>query len=63
MRAERRESQAVRRAQMIVQAVREPIALLDAQLRTLLVNAAFSELYGLPQEEQREPSHSATRLR
>jgi PAS domain S-box-containing protein len=54
MRAETRESQAVRRSQMIVQAVREPIALLNAQLGTLLVNTAFSELYGLPQEEQRE---------
>ena len=54
MRAETRESQAVRRAQMIVQAVREPIALLNPQLCTLLVNTAFSELYGLPQEEQRE---------
>ncbi|MGN2245921.1 ATP-binding protein [Frateuria sp. GZRR35] len=54
MRAETREGQAVRRAQMIVQAVREPIALLNAQLCTLLVNTAFSELYGLPQEEQRE---------
>ncbi|SEI51444.1 PAS domain S-box-containing protein [Frateuria terrea] len=54
MRAETRESQAVRRAQMIVQAVREPIALLNAQLCTLLVNTAFSELYGLPQEDQRE---------
>jgi len=53
MRAETRESQAVRRSQMIVQAVREPIALLDAQLRTLLVNTAFSELYDLPQEEHR----------
>lgn len=54
MRAETRESEAVRRAQMILQAVREPIALLNAQLCTLLVNTAFSELYGLPQEEQRE---------
>ena len=54
MRAETRESQAVHRSQMIVQAVREPIALLNAQLRTLLVNTAFSELYGLPQDEQRE---------
>jgi PAS domain S-box-containing protein len=54
MRAETRESQAVRRAQMIVRAVREPIALLNAQLCTLLVNTAFSELYGLPQEDQRE---------
>jgi PAS domain S-box-containing protein len=39
---------------MIVQAVREPIALLNAKLHTLLVNTAFSELYGLPQDEQRE---------
>ena len=54
MRAETRESQAVQRAQMIVQAVREPIALLNGQLCTLMVNTAFSELYGLPQEEQRE---------
>src|SRR3569623_2009325 len=54
MRAETRESQAVRRAQMILQAVREPIALLNAQLCTLLAYTAFSELYGLPQEEQRE---------
>jgi len=53
MRAESRESQAVRRAQMILQAVREPIALLNAQMCTLLVNTAFSELYGLPQEEHR----------
>lgn len=53
MRAESRESQAVRRAQMILQAVREPIALLNAQMCTLLVNTAFSELYGLPQEDYR----------
>jgi len=45
--AERREGQAVMRSQLIVQAVREPIALLDASLSTLLVNAAFRELYGL----------------
>lgn len=48
LRAEEREGQAVQRSQLIVQAVREPIALLDARLSTLLVNAAFSELYGLP---------------
>ncbi len=48
LRAEVREGQAVQRSQLIVQAVREPIALLDAQLGTLLVNAAFGELYGLP---------------
>ncbi len=45
--AEERAGQAVQRSQMIVQAVREPIALLDTKLCTLLVNAAFSELYGL----------------
>ena len=48
LRAEEREGQAVQRSQLIVQAVREPIALLDAGLGTLLVNAAFGELYGLP---------------
>ncbi|MFC5743906.1 ATP-binding protein [Dyella tabacisoli] len=47
LRAEVRESLAVKRSQLIVQAVREPIALLDAELQTLLVNAAFGELYGL----------------
>jgi signal transduction histidine kinase len=56
MRAETRENQAVRRAQMILQAVREPIALLNAQMCTLLVNTAFSELYGLPQDESRQPT-------
>ncbi len=54
VRAEARESRAVRRAQVILHAVREPIALLDAELGTLLVNTAFSELYGLPQEQRRE---------
>ncbi len=48
LRAEVREGQAVQRSQLIVQAVREPIALFDASLGTLLVNAAFGELYGLP---------------
>jgi light-regulated signal transduction histidine kinase (bacteriophytochrome) len=32
---------------LIVQAVREPIAMLDGKLNTLLVNAAFAELYGV----------------
>lgn len=45
--AETREGRAVLRAQMILQAVREPIGLFDGNLRALLVNAAFSELYGL----------------
>ncbi|WP_425605303.1 sensor histidine kinase [Fulvimonas yonginensis] len=62
LRAERRESQAVRRSQMIVQAVREPIALLDAQLRTLLVNTAFSELYGLPARDEQRPSQPLREL-
>jgi PAS domain S-box-containing protein len=53
LRAEERESQAVRRSRQIVQAVREPIVLLDAKLDTLLINAAFAELYGLEPDEQR----------
>ncbi|MDO1527719.1 ATP-binding protein [Fulvimonas sp. R45] len=55
LRAEIREGQAVRRSRMILQAVREPIALLDDQLRTLLVNNAFSELYGVPEEARAAP--------
>ena len=38
---------AVQRSGLIVQAVREPIAMLDAKLNTLLVNEAFGELYGV----------------
>jgi signal transduction histidine kinase len=38
---------AVQRSGLIVQAVREPIAMLDAKLNTLLVNEAFAELYGM----------------
>ncbi|MBD8881620.1 PAS domain-containing protein [Rhodanobacter sp. 7MK24] len=51
--AETREGRAVLRSQMIVQAVREPIGLFDEQLRSLLVNAAFGELYGLDPKHQR----------
>ena len=54
LRAEIRERQAVQRSQMILQAVREPIALLDNNLRTLLVNAAFSEIYGVPEDSRAE---------
>jgi PAS domain S-box-containing protein len=54
LRAEIRERQAVQRSQMILQAVREPIALLDNSLRTLLVNAAFSELYGVAEDSRSE---------
>ena len=51
--AETREGRAVLRSQMIVQAVREPIALFDDQLRSLVVNTAFSELYGLDPKHHR----------
>jgi signal transduction histidine kinase len=44
--AEGREDRAVRRSRQILQAVREPIALFDGDLNTLLVNNAFTELYG-----------------
>lgn len=44
--AETRESRAVQRSRLIFQAVREPIALFDASLNSLLVNNAFSEMYG-----------------
>ncbi|MEP7184718.1 MAG: ATP-binding protein [Rhodanobacter sp.] len=44
--AEGREDRAVQRSRQILQAVREPIALFDEQLNTLLVNNAFTELYG-----------------
>jgi len=44
--AETREDRAVQRSRLIFQAVREPIALFDANLNSLLVNNAFSELYG-----------------
>ncbi len=44
--AETREGRAVQRSRLILQSVREPIALFDADLRSLLVNNAFSEMYG-----------------
>jgi len=53
--AETRESRAVLRSQLILQAVREPIALFDENLRGLLVNAAFSELYGLDPQQHAQP--------
>ncbi|MEO5829319.1 MAG: ATP-binding protein [Rhodanobacter sp.] len=54
--AESREGHAVQRSRLIFQAVREPIALFDEDLRTLLVNNAFAELYGL------DPAQSAVSL-
>ena len=53
--AETRESRAVQRSQLIFQAVREPIALFDQDLNSLLVNNAFSELYGLDPQARSQP--------
>ncbi|MGC1547318.1 MAG: ATP-binding protein [Rhodanobacter sp.] len=58
LRAEVREGQAVQRSRLIVQAVREPIVLLDRELHTLLVNAAFCELYGVQDEAREQPLHN-----
>ncbi len=49
--AETREGHAVQRSRLIFQAVREPIALFDVNLDSLLVNNAFSELYGCDQQQ------------
>lgn len=54
-RAETREGRAVARSRLILQAVREPIALFDESLQTLLVNAAFSELYGMDSDTRPVP--------
>lgn len=47
MRAEHVTAQASERAMSVLQTVREPIVLLDADQRVVLHNAAFSELYGV----------------
>ncbi|HET7300440.1 MAG TPA: ATP-binding protein [Oleiagrimonas sp.] len=52
LQAERISRQAVARSQRIVQTVREPMAVLDGQLRLLMVNAAFNELYGHTQGDR-----------
>lgn len=49
--AETREGRAVLRSRLILQAVREPIGLFDENLRSLLVNAAFSEMYGVDPDQ------------
>ncbi len=46
IRAERISRRAVARAERIVQTVREPMAVLDGDLRLMMVNAAFHEFYG-----------------
>ena len=40
------------RSRLILQAVREPIGLFDENLRSLLVNTAFSEMYGMDPEQR-----------
>ncbi len=45
MQAEQSTRRAVLRAQRVVQTVREPIAVLDHNLRLILTNASFAELY------------------
>jgi PAS domain S-box-containing protein len=54
--AEQASSRADARASAVLQTVREPIVLLDAQQRVLMHNAAFAELYEL-QDEQGASSH------
>ncbi|CAM5242392.1 sensor histidine kinase [Rhodanobacter lindaniclasticus] len=58
-RAETREGRAVLRSRLILQSVREPIALFDANLDSLLVNNAFSDLYG---EDLQQSSRSLAEI-
>jgi len=53
--AETRENRAVHRSQQIFQAVREPIALFDKDMNSLLVNNAFRELYGMDPSRNAQP--------
>ncbi|MGP1666352.1 MAG: CHASE3 domain-containing protein, partial [Rhodanobacter sp.] len=53
--AETREGQAVLRSQRILQAVREPIALFDMHLNSLLINNAFGEMYGMDTQLRAQP--------
>ncbi|WP_449421678.1 hypothetical protein [Rhodanobacter lindaniclasticus] len=47
------------RSRLILQSVREPIALFDANLDSLLVNNAFSDLYG---EDLQQSSRSLAEI-
>jgi len=51
--AEQASTRAAARASTVLQTVREPIVLLDGKQRLVLYNTAFSELYGLEQEDAR----------
>ena len=53
-RAESRARLAVERSRLIVQSLREPIAVLDQDLHVLMTNQAFGEFYGEPAETSRE---------
>src|SRR6185312_8097217 len=53
-RAESRESRAVLRSRLILQAVREPIGLFDADLCSLLVHPAFARMYGVDADRHRQ---------
>ena len=50
--AERESQHASARAQAVLQTVREPIVLADDQLRVVMHNTAFSELYGVGDDVQ-----------
>ena len=53
--AERDSRLASGRATVMLDTVREPIALLDADTRVLMYNAAFAELYGVGEDSRGEP--------
>ncbi len=53
--AEIRENRAVHRSQLILHTLREPIGLFDEDLRCLLANEAFAELYGLDVQQRLQP--------
>lgn len=57
MSAEKRASQTSARALSVLQSVREPIVLLDAEQRIVLHNAAFADLYGLEDDVHLQPLH------
>ena len=56
--AERDARRASDRARVMLDTVREPIALLDDENRVLLYNAAFAELYGVADDRRGEPLSS-----
>jgi PAS domain S-box-containing protein len=57
MSAEKHAVQTSARALSVLQSVREPIVLLDAEQRIVLHNAAFADLYGLEDEVHLQPLH------